>query len=281
MATPQDDEPTTARSFDWPLETTLLSLAWVFVALSPLVVGGGDPSFYLQGPVLPIILLALGLLVAHVRLGRGWTYLAAGIGVSLMPIMILAMFGTAQLTDPLLRWEFPANILLFVALLIALPTGIVGFVRERRDASHPRTRDLAGQGHAIWAVVLVGAAVGAIAAGALAAGQAADLRAAGGTDHDLDPDRTVEVVMRDELFVPETIELAAGEIVEIRTVNEDDVFHTFTYDRNGTTYNHDVHGGETVTFLTTFEEAGTVPLWCEPHQPHMVGEFDVATAGAS
>lgn len=261
------------RPLDWPLETTLLALGWVLVAIAPLVVGGGDPTFYLEGPVLPVILVALALVGYHLRAPKPWTYLAAGLGVSLLPVMILAMFGTSQLTNPLLATEFPANVLLVTALLLALPAGILGFLRARREAGHPRLAEALRDPHGALAALLVGAAIGAIWAGALASSGVAGIQA--GASYDVEPDRTIEVVMRDELFVPDTITLQAGELTEIVVVNEDDVFHTFTYERNGTTYNHDVYGSETITFLTMFETTGDIHLWCEPHQPHMVGTIQV------
>ncbi len=258
----------------WPLERLLILVALGLVLVAPAVVGGGDPAFYIMMPIPVVLLIAVTFTAVLLRWGAPWTFLAAGVAVSLLPVAILAQFGLTQLSNPLLSREFPANVLLATALLLALPAGVAGFLRARADQPHPRVAEGLGtwQGRVAFALAMV--AVGAVAAGAMAADRATEL----GSDaagYDVVPDRTITVELRDDRFVPETIPVTAGELVEVVVVNEDEAFHTFTYTRDSVTYNHEVLGGETVRFLTSFDTAGEVPVWCEPHQPEMAGHFVV------
>lgn len=97
----------------------------------------------------------------------------------------------------------------------------------------------------------------------------------GGGGYDFTPTESVSIVTEEFEFVPKDFSIKAGVITEIMVENRDAAFHTFTYELDGKTYNHDLVGGKTATFLVRVDGPQTIKFWCEPHKPDMAGELAV------
>lgn len=97
--------------------------------------------------------------------------------------------------------------------------------------------------------------------------------------------RKIEVRAKSFEFGPNAIEVIAGQPVEF-VAHSEDIFHTFSVKLNQEAaedlFSLDLFPGETVTYLFTPTESGTLYVYCKPHQAlGMVGAIHVVEPGAS
>lgn len=261
--TPSPTPPTssTPPRSGWSLYRVLV-VASVVPLVTALILefGFGVEVATMGAPALPGIVFALLL----VGLDRGWVYLTAGVLMSVLPLMVLFVFGALPgLSDPTAGRSFASLMALLLTLVLALGGGVGGFVAKRRGEHRPvgdALRSRVGVATVVLTVFLVASALTGVASGIRVKEMISD---AGG--YDFAVDTTVPVTMADFAFAPASITVPSGQIVEIKVTNEDTAFHTFTYAVGGKTYNHDVPGGSESGFLVKFAEPGTVLFWCVPH----------------
>lgn len=270
-------KPTAPKS-GWSLHRALVVASVVPLVTALLLEFGFSLDILMMGaPAIPGIVFALLL----VGLDRGWVYLTAGILMSVLPIMVLFLFGAvAGLVDPTAGRSFAALMALILTLVLALAGGIGGFLAKRRGQHRPvgdALRSRLGIAAVVFTVFLVASGLTGVASGI----RVKDI-VSGAGGYDFAVDTTVPVTMTDFAFVPTSITVPSGEIVEIKVTNEDTAFHTFTYAVGGKTYNHDFPGGSESGFLVNFAEPGTILFWCAPHSAgadSKVGEGSEDMAG--
>ena len=95
-----------------------------------------------------------------------------------------------------------------------------------------------------------------------------------------DPEREIEVLMKDNFFEPTEIHLAVGEAVTIVAKNDGVAIHNMHVLSAGTEGKDYasapiVNPGETSEFAVQFSQAGTFKFQCDFHLPGMVGEIIV------
>lgn len=252
---------------------TVWLAAGFFFNFNYLEVLTGDPPI--------TIMLGLGL-VFNVWLAvrpRAWLYLTAAITGMIVPLIVLFVFGTMEnLGAPLKGGEFVGSWLLVLALLLALPGGIAGFLAARRGASVP-VRDGWKGAHPMVAIAFVALVFGMATAGGLAT-DGAKASMGGGYDFDVADvgGASQPVVVFDYEFEGEPA-IKAGQLTELIIENRDPAFHTFTYEKEGKEYNHDLVAGATLRILVHFPEPGTIQIRCIPHSggydDGMVGTMNV------
>lgn len=255
-----------------PVATALLVVAYIALMIAPLVFGNGSIELYLS----PFALI--GLLPATIAMGwhlyrpSARSFLAAGVTILLLPILVVVSFGIGPLADPAVFSSFAGSALMVLVIALALPATISGFRTMRADRELTTMADAGTSRMAAFAFFAAALMIGAVLTSSAASMQAREA-AAEGAGYDFEPSQTIEVTTEGFAFHPAAVTIPAGEIVEISVTNTDPELHTFTYEKDGTVYNHDVPPGSTVKFLVFFEEATTLSLWCEPHKDDMVGEI--------
>lgn len=253
---------------------TVWLAAGFFFNFNYLEVLTGDPPI--------TILLGLGL-VFNVWLAvrpRAWLYPTAALAGMVVPLIVLFVFGAMEnLGAPLKGGEFVGSWLLVLALLLALPAGVVGFLAARRGASVPFREGWKGA-HPMVAIAFVALVFGMTTAGGLAT-DGAKASMGGGYDFDVaevgGASQTVAVF--DYEFEEGTV-IKAGQLTELIIENRDPAFHTFTYEKDGKEYNHDLVSEATVRILVYFPGPGTIEIRCIPHSDGyddgMVGTMNVS-----
>lgn len=256
---------------DLPIATVLLLVAYVALLMVPVVVAYGSLELYLSEFALIGMLPATILVAVHLWRPRSWTFLAAGIAMSVLPVLILLFLnGPGALANPAAGGEFAAVALALLVLLVGLPAGVHGF-RTLRRGGELATLTQARQSRMALSALVVSALVLGAALTAGAASIQARSAAERGAAYDFEPSRTITVTTRNFEFHPADIDVPAGEVVEIVVVNEDPIAHTFTYEKDGRLYDHYLQPGTTTRFLVFFEEPTTLALICVPHEPAMSG----------
>src|SRR2546422_4335567 len=162
--TPGGIRPTGWRA--WNLEQVLVLGGFVSMVLAVVVLVTADPSFAV-GLVVVIIpgIIFTGLLLWR---PRPWIYPIAGVANCLLGIIALPIGLLGALGNPLVGPVYSSVVLATLSILLALPSGIIGYLRGQKIL---RQRTLA-EGiyglHGFAAIALVAVSIGAIAAGGLA-----------------------------------------------------------------------------------------------------------------
>lgn len=256
-----------------PVATLLLVVAYIALMIAPLVFGNGSIELYLSAFALIGLLPATIALAWHLHRPSAWSFLAAGITLLLLPVLVVVAFGVAvALANPALFSGFAGSALMLLVIVLALPATISGFRTMRADRELTTVADAGTSRMAAFAFFATALMIGAVLTSSAASMQAREAAAAG-AGYDFEPSQTIEVSTEGYAFHPAVVTVPANEIVEISVTNSDAELHTFTYEKDGTIYNHDVPPGSTVSFLVFFEEATTLSLWCEPHKEDMVGQI--------
>jgi plastocyanin len=96
---------------------------------------------------------------------------------------------------------------------------------------------------------------------------------------------TVDVVLRDSFFEPDTLTIKAGQVVTIRVENRGNLTHNLhvagadnVFDAGGDDVVSDpgaMTGGDTGELTVTFDEQGTFEFRCDFHPGIMTGEIVV------
>lgn len=247
------------------MERTLILLGYLLILLAVVLISGGHVLDAMGFPPVPIALvLGAASLGALFWKGKPWTYLTAGIVVSLLPLMILLTSGIPALANPLTGGEFQATFALLGTLLLALPAGILGFARTRRGGVPVSPRVALRNPQGAFALAVLALLAGGLLVSGASTSAVKELAASGG-GYDFVPAVSVVLDVSDHAFPTEPIKVKAGELTELVLVNHDPAFHTFTYEVGGKTYHHDLLAASTTRFLVKFDEAGTVAFWCAPH----------------
>jgi plastocyanin len=247
------------RWADWTLNRVLVVAGLVSMVLALGILGSGDPS--LVGPSLILLLpgfVSTGLLIWRPRPGF---YVLAGLANSLLAIVTIPFGLILALGNPLAGPVYGAVVLAVLSLLLALPAGVLGYLRGQAGRHEPPfaegIRSL--QGLAVVAVVAV--CIGAIAAGSLAYQNLNPPPPNAGPVLDIPQTASVSVVASNSRFSPSAFNVTVGRVTKITILNEDDAPHTFTYSNNGTSYSHDLlPSGGVTRFDVLFSSVGDVPF---------------------
>lgn len=249
----------------WNLNRLLVVLAAACTFLSSIIFANYSVATWLASipqlaPAFPGWIFAIVLAFY----ARPWVYLTAGILLSVLPLMVILLFGGMfAILQPISGGEYQSVILLLLALVLALTGGISGFRQGRKGAHTPlrgAMRTTKGLAVSLVAALLVGVFV----TGGLAGAAVKEMAAAGGS-YNVVPDHTVSLATKDFVFSPRELEIPAGQLVEIVIRNEDAAGHTFTYQVGGRTFDTFLPGDATVKVLVRFDAPQTIPFWCKPH----------------
>jgi len=261
----------------WSLEQVLILGGFVSMVLAVLILVTADPAF----PVALAVVLAPGILFTALLFWRPrpWIYPIAGVADSLLGIIALPIGLVGAIGNPLIGPLYSSVVLATLSILLALPAGILGYLRGRKIL---RQRTLA-EGiyglHGFAAIALVAVSIGAMSAGALAYQNLLAPVPMTGPFYDIPASANVSILVENSRFTPSAFNVTAFNTTRITLLKEDDAPHTFTYVNNGTTYSHDLPGGTTTRFFVFFLAPGTVPFWSIPDRSGgMVGNITVNSA---
>ena len=261
----------------WSLEQVLILGGFVSMVLAVLILVTADPAF----SVALAVVLAPGILFTALLFWRPrpWIYPIAGVADCLLGIIALPIGLVGAIGNPLIGPLYSSVVLATLSILLALPAGILGYLRGRKIL---RQRTLA-EGiyglHGFAAIALVAVSIGAMSAGALAYQNLLAPVPMTGPFYDIPASANVSILVENSRFTPSAFNVTAFTTTRITLLNEDDPPHTFTYVNNGTTYSHDLPGGSTARFFVLFLAPGTVPFWSIPDRSGgMVGNMTVNSA---
>jgi len=261
----------------WSLEQVLVLGGFVSMVLAVVILVTADPSFDVG---LSILVIPGGIFTALLFWRpRPWIYLIAGVADCLLGIIALPIGLLGALGNPLVGPVYGSVVLAMLSILLALPAGIIGYLRGRKILRH---RTIAEGVHGLQgfaAIALVAVSIGAIAAGVLAYQNLLAPAPVTGPFYDIPASASVSMLVENSRFVPSAFNVTALSTTRITVLNEDDAPHTFTYVNNGTTYSHDLPSGSTTRFFVLFFAPGTVPFWSIPDRSGgMVGNITVKSA---
>ena len=248
-----------SRWADWTLNRVLVVAGFVSAFLALVILGTTDPS--LVGPSLLLLLpgiVSTGLLLWRPRPGF---YALAGVANSLLAIITIPFGLFFALVDPLTGPIYSAVVLATLSLLLALPAGILGYMRGQAGRHEPPFAEGVRSFQGLAAIAIVAISIGAMAAGTLAYQNLNAPPPSAGPVYDIPQAASVSVLASNSRFIPTTFNVTMGRVTRITILNEDDTLHTFTYTNNGTTYNHDLPAaGGTTRFFVLFSTVGDVPF---------------------
>jgi plastocyanin len=213
---------------------------------------------------------------------RPWAFLTSGILITALPATGFALFMRLHILDPLNARSFAGAAFGIFSLLVAVPAAIRGARQARRNehTSIPRGwRSRLGTYVIGCAALLIGASYASIVAST-----AADQARAGTNDFTAAEvgAESIHLETVDFDFRPANLSVTAKRLTELTIVNRDAEPHTFTYEKAGTEYNHNVLPGANATVWLFFAEPGTIKFRCLPHSDDyddaddMVGTIHVA-----
>jgi hypothetical protein len=262
-----------AGGWRWTLESILVAGGLVAMVVAAFVLTGGD----LVRLGVSIALLSPGIALTGLLFWkpRPRLFLAAGIANSALPIAVIPFGLLGALANPLAFPQYQGYVLATLALLLALPGGVSGFLRGRWHLPAASLRDGLRSLHGLAAIAIVAMGVGSMIAGALAYEH---IPAPPGPPEaiDFEPPGKWVIVTSDSRFQRSEFPVTVAVVTEIAVLNEDPVPHTFTYTVNGTTYSHELSVGATTRFLVLFAELGTIPFRSvAPGDTNMMGNITV------
>jgi hypothetical protein len=259
----------------WTLESILVSGGLAAMIVAAAVLTGGD---------LGLLGMSVGLLSPGIVLTgllfwkpRPRLFLAAGIANSALPIAVIPFGLLGALANPLAFPHYQGYVLATLALLLALPGGVSGYLRGRWHFPARSLKDGLHSIHAIATLAVVALGLGSMIAGALAYEH---IPAPPGPPEaiDFDAPAKVTVLASDARFQPSEFNVTVAVVTEVAVLNEDDALHTFTYTINGTVYSHDVSGRGTTRFLVLFSALETIPFRSvAPGDTSMTGNITVVS----
>ena len=261
----------------WSLEQVLILGGFVSMVLAVLILVTADPAF----SVALAVVLAPGILFTALLFWRPrpWIYPIAGVADCLLGIIALPIGLVGALGNPLIGPLYSSVVLATLSILLALPAGILGYLRGRKILRQRTLVEGIYGLHGFAAIALVAVSLGAMSAGALAY---QNLLAPGpmtGPFYDIPASANVSILVENSRFTPSVFNVTVFTTTRVTLLNEDDAPHTFTYVNNGTTYSHDLPGGSTARFFVLFLAPGIVPFWSIPDRSGgMVGNITVNSA---
>lgn len=261
----------------WTLNRVLVFLGWAAFAVHMIYLAQAEPEWIAIAIFFGPPTVALAALVIR---PRPWLELTTAILVAYPAVLSLLLFGGfAALVDPLKGADHRDAVLNLMSILFAAPAGALAFARARRGV--PDAGVVAGlrQPFGLATLAVGGLLLGTLLTGMLVADAASESRSG---SYDFTPPASVAVTLAGSEFVPAQVAVAPGVLTEIVVENRDTAFHTLTYEKDGTRYDHDVPGSGSARFLVLFEDVGAVEFWCVPHaqatpdgHEGMVGAFVV------
>lgn len=249
-------EPTGWRA--WSLERVLVLAGFVSMVLADVILGRGDPS--LVGILLLLLIpgfISTGLLLWR---PRPVFYVLAGLANSVLAIGAIPFGLFGFLANPLLWPVYVAAVLIILSAVLALPAGIIGYLRGQAGRADPPLAQGIRSPHGLAAVAVVGLCLGLIAAGSLAYQSANLPPPSGNAVYDIGRFANVSMLASGSNFSPRNFNVTAFVVTRISILNEDDGPHTFTYVNNGTKYSHDLPGLTVTRFFVLFYGPGSVPF---------------------
>ena len=261
----------------WSLEQVLILGGFVSMVLAVLILVTADPAF----SVALAVVLAPGILFTALLFWRPrpWIYPIAGVADCLLGIIALPIGLVGALGNPLIGPLYSSVVLATLSILLALPAGILGYLRGRKILRQRTLVEGIYGLHGFAAIALVAVSIGAMAAGALAYQNLLAPVPMTGPFYDIPASANVSILVENSRFTPSAFNVTAYTTTRITLLNEDDAPHTFTYVNNGTTYSHDLPGGSTARFFVLFLAPGIVPFWSIPDRSGgMVGNITVNSA---
>jgi len=261
----------------WNLEQVLVLGGFVAMVLAVLILVTADPAF----SVALAVVLAPGILFTALLFWRPrpWIYPIAGVADCLLGIIALPIGLVGALGNPLIGPLYSSVVLATLSILLALPAGILGYLRGRKILRQRTLVEGIYGLHGFAAIALVAVSIGAMSAGALAYQNLLAPVPMTGPFYDIPASANVSILVENSRFTPSVFNVTVFTTTRVTLLNEDDAPHTFTYVNNGTTYSHDLPGGSTARFFVLFLTPGTVPFWSIPDRSGgMVGNITVNSA---
>jgi len=251
-----DIAPTGWRA--WSLERVLVLGGFVSMVLADIILGRGDPS--LVGVLLFLLLpgfIGTGLLLWR---PRPVFYVLAGLANSALAIGAIPFGLFGYLANPLLGLIYVASVLIILSILLALPAGVLGYLRGQAGRADLPLAEGIRTPHGLAAVAVVALSLGAIVGGTLAYQNANLPPPSGNAAYDISRFANVSMLAFSSRFSPRDFNVTAFVVTRISILNEDDGVHTFTYVNNGTRYTHDLPGLSVTRFYVFFYAPATVPF---------------------
>ena len=261
----------------WSLEQVLILGGFVSMVLAVLILVTADPAF----SVALAVVLAPGILFTALLFWRPrpWIYPIAGVADCLLGIIALPIGLVGALGNPLIGPLYSSVVLATLSILLALPAGILGYLRGRKILRQRTLVEGIYGLHGFAAIALVAVSIGAMSAGALAYQNLLAPVPMTGPFYDIPASANVSILVENSRFTPSVFNVTVFTTTRITLLNEDDAPHTFTYVNNGTTYSHDLPGASTARFFVLFLAPGIVPFWSIPDRSGgMVGNITVNSA---
>jgi len=261
----------------WSLEQVLILGGFVSMVLAVLILVTADPAF----SVALAVVLAPGILFTALLFWRPrpWIYPIAGVADCLLGIIALPIGLVSALGNPLIGPLYSSVVLATLSILLALPAGILGYLRGRKILRQRTLVEGIYGLHGFAAIALVAVSIGAMSAGALAYQNLLAPVPMTGPFYDIPASANVSILVENSRFTPSVFNVTVFTTTRITLLNEDDAPHTFTYVNNATTYSHDLPGGSTARFFVLFLAPGIVPFWSIPDRSGgMVGNITVNSA---
>ena len=258
-------------STPWTFHRLIITLAFGALVFAFLVFGGFSLVFF---AFLGLFLIPPAILLAILFWKpKPWLYLAAGIGISYLPILSIE-FVIQDLANPSNPYGYAGTAMALLSVAWALPAGVLAVVQGRKGVPHLAVREGLRSWQGIYSIGVALLAVGAGLTSVAAYNYAASHQ---GGAFDFEPQASVAVNTENYMFSPSAFAVDVLTLTEVVAVNKDSVLHTFTYEVGGKRYSHDLLPQSTTRFLVFFESAGTIPYWCIPHQMDgMTGQMTVA-----
>src|SRR3989475_3085661 len=203
----------------WSLEQVLVLGGFVSMVLAVVILVTYDPSFAV-GLVVVIIpgIIFTGLLFWR---PRPWTYLIAGVADCLLGIIALPIGLLGALGNPLVGPVYGSVVLATLSILLALPAGIIGYLRGRKIL---RQRTLAEGIYGLQAFAPIlswRGGIGAMGGGALAFRNPLGPLPIPGPFYDIPASANVSILTENSRFTPSAFNVTAFTTTRITLLNED------------------------------------------------------------
>lgn len=213
--------------------------------------------------------------IALAAFGRRPSSLAlAGALIALPPTTALVLGGFVPIAaNPGLGANSRGVYLALAALLIGVPGSVLAYVGALGQRPLPRVGSGWTTPHGAYTTAILSLTAGLIVASLLF-----DARRDEAKDFHFDLAAPIVLVAEDFDFVPNHVTLRAGEIVQLRVHNRDAVYHTFTYEKDGQRYTHDLRAASVTDLLVRFDEPGQHVFWSR-HDDRRPGDEDGRMTG--
>src|SRR2546422_2915887 len=148
----------------WSLEQVLILGGFVSMVLAVLILVTADPAF----PVALAVVLAPGILFTALLFWRPrpWIYPIAGVADCLLGIIALPIGLVGAIGNPLIGPLYSSVVLATLSILLALPAGILGYLRGRKILRQRTLVEGIYGLHGFSAIAVVAGGLGALSGGA-------------------------------------------------------------------------------------------------------------------